>query len=128
MVNKVEIKTDKAPSAIGPYSQAVKTGNMLFISGQIPIDPSTGDLDNLSFEIQVTRVFDNLKAICECSGAKLNDIVKLNLYLTDLSKFNIVNGIMMNYFDKPYPARATVEVSKLPKDVDFEADAIVALK
>jgi len=127
-VNKVEINTNKAPSAIGPYSQAVKSGDMLFISGQIPIDPNTGNLDNLNFETQVARVFENLKAICEYSGAKLNNIVKINLYLTDLSKFNIVNEIMMNYFEKPYPARATVEVSRLPKDVDFEADAIVTLK
>lgn len=127
-MNKVEINTNKAPSAIGPYSQAVKSGDMLFISGQIPIDPNTGNLDNLNFETQVARVFENLKAICEYSGAKLNNIVKINLYLTDLSKFNIVNEIMMNYFEKPYPARATVEVSRLPKDVDFEADAIVTLK
>lgn len=128
MVNKLEITTDKAPSAIGPYSQAIQSGNMLFVSGQIPIDPNTGNLDNANFETQVYRVFNNLKAICEYSGANINDIVKINLYLTDLSKFSIVNEIMMSYFEKPYPARATVEVSRLPKDVDFEADAIVTLK
>ena len=127
MINKIEINTDKAPSAIGPYSQAIKAGDMLYVSGQIPIDPTTGKLDNDSFESQVMRVFENLKSICEYSGANINNIVKLNLYLTDLGNFNIVNDIMKVLFKKPYPARATVEVSKLPKDVEFEADAIVHL-
>lgn len=128
MNKKIEINTNKAPFAIGPYSQAIKVDKLLFISGQIPIVPITGEIDNKNFESQVRRVFDNIKAICEESNANINDIVKLNLYLVDLNKFNIVNEIMTSYFEKPYPARATVEVSRLPKDVQFEADAIVFLK
>tara|TARA_R110002126_G_C10489025_1_gene503102 strand:- start:10937 stop:11323 length:387 start_codon:yes stop_codon:yes gene_type:complete len=127
MSSKVEINTDKAPSAIGPYSQAIQVENILYISGQIPIDPITGDLDNSTFESQVIRVFENLKAICGGCNVSINNIVKINLYLTDLNQFNIVNGIMANYFQKPYPARTTVEVSKLPKGANFEADAIVKL-
>jgi len=126
MIKKV-IHTDKAPGAIGPYSQAVVVGNLVFISGQISIDPLTSQLDNQSIEKEIYRVFNNLKAICEACGASINNIVKLNLYLTDLSFFNLVNQIMSEFFAEPYPARAAVQVSALPKGVNFEAEAVLQL-
>lgn len=122
-VKKV-IYTNKAPEPIGPYSQAIDCGNMIFISGQIPINPETNQVENNTIEEQVTRVFKNLAAICEGANISLQHIVKLNLYLTNLSNFNIVNEIMANFFSAPYPARAAIEVSALPKGVDFEAEAV----
>lgn len=127
-MSKQVIYTPNAPKPIGSYSQAVRTGNMVFISGQIPINPETNELDNNSIVDEVVRVFTNLRAICEQVGASLSNIVKLNLYLTDLSNFNIVNEVMTEYFTEPYPARAAVEVSALPKGVSFEAEAIVVLE
>lgn len=127
-VVKQVIYSKQAPEPIGPYSQAIRYGNMVFISGQIPIDPATNELDNQRFESQVERVFKNLQAICEAAGATIQNIVKLNLYLTDLANFNVVNEIMAQYFDAPFPARAAVEVSALPKGVNFEAEAILVIE
>ncbi|MBP9722093.1 MAG: Rid family detoxifying hydrolase [Gammaproteobacteria bacterium] len=125
--NKKVIYTEKAPMPIGPYSQAVKTGNLVFISGQIAIDPTTNQLDIASIENEVLCVFNNLKAICEGAGSSINNIIKLNLYLTDLTNFSIVNDIMKQYFNEPYPARAVVEVANLPKGVRFEAEGVLQL-
>ena len=120
------ISTDNAPQAIGPYSQAVKTGNLIFISGQIPLDPKTGDIVDGSIEDQANQVLDNIKSICEAAGHGLEDIVKITIFLTDLSNFATVNEVMKNYFKEPYPARATVEISGLPLGVNVEIEAIVS--
>lgn len=121
------IHTDNAPAAIGPYSQAVKAGNMVFLSGQIPLDPATGEVVEGGVEVQARRAFDNLKAVCEAAGGSLADIQRLGLYLTDLGEFASVNAVMGEYFDAPYPARSTIEVPALPKGVAFEVDAIMVL-
>jgi reactive intermediate/imine deaminase len=122
--NKSIIQTDKAPQAIGTYSQAVKAGSMIFISGQIPIDPATGELRQETIEAEIDQVFKNLVAVAEAAGAKTQDIVKVNLFLTDLAYFGPVNEAMARYFSEPYPARAAVGVAALPKGVNFEAEAI----
>ncbi|PJK08687.1 reactive intermediate/imine deaminase [Lysobacteraceae bacterium NML95-0200] len=119
------IHTDLAPAAIGPYSQAVKSGQMVFLSGQIPLDPATGEVVAGDIEAQARRAFDNLKAVCEAAGGSLADIQRLGLYLTDLSQFAKVNAVMAEYFSAPFPARSTIEVSALPKGVLFEVDAIL---
>ena len=119
------IHTDKAPAAIGTYSQAVKCGNQVFISGQIPLDPETMEVVNDSFEAEAHRAFNNLSAICEAAGGSLQDIVKLNIFLTDLSNFATVNEIMSGYFSQPFPARAALGVASLPKDVSIEMDAVM---
>jgi 2-iminobutanoate/2-iminopropanoate deaminase len=124
-MTKEIIFTEKAPKAIGPYSQAVKAGGFLFVSGQIPINPETGDLMIASIEEQANQVILNLKSICEAAGSGLEDIVKLTIYLTDLGNFAKVNEAMLEYFLEPYPARATVEISALPLGVNVEMDAIV---
>ncbi|MDA9342838.1 RidA family protein [Gammaproteobacteria bacterium] len=124
-MTKEIIFTQKAPKAIGPYSQAVKAGGFLFVSGQIPINPETGDLMIASIEEQANQVILNLKSICEAAGSGLEDIVKLTIYLTDLGNFAKVNEAMLEYFLEPYPARATVEISALPLGVNVEIDAIV---
>ena len=124
-MTKEIIFTEKAPKAIGPYSQAVKAGGFLFVSGQIPINPETGDLMTSSIEEQANQVILNLKSICEAAGSGLEDIVKLTIYLTDLGNFAKVNEAMLEYFLEPYPARATVEISALPLGVNVEMDAIV---
>jgi len=124
-MTKEIIFTEKAPKAIGPYSQAVKAGGFLFVSGQIPINPETGDLMTSSIEEQANQVILNLKSICEAAGSGLEDIVKLTIYLTDLGNFAKVNEAMLEYFPEPYPARATVEISALPLGVNVEMDAIV---
>ena len=121
------IQTDKAPAAIGTYSQAVKTDNTVYISGQIPLDPATMEVVEGGIDAQITRVFDNLVAVAEASGGSLADAVKLTIYLTDLSCFPTVNEIMSKYFNEPYPARAAIEVSALPKGVGVEMDAILVL-
>ena len=120
------ISTDNAPQAIGPYSQAVKTANLIFISGQIPLDPKTGDIVDGSIEDQANQVLDNIKSICEAAGHGLEDIVKITIFLTDLGNFATVNEVMKNYFKEPYPARATVEISGLPLGVNVEIEAIVS--
>ena len=125
-MTKEIISTENAPQAIGPYSQAVKAGNLMFISGQIPLNPSTGDLISGSIEDEANQVLNNLKSICEAAGHSLEDVVKITIFLTDLSNFAIVNEVMKQHFEEPYPARATVEVSGLPLGVNVEIEAIVS--
>ena len=120
------IKTDKAPQAIGTYSQAVRHQGLVFISGQIPLVPDTMEIVEGGVEAQIRRVFENLSAICSVADGSLDDIVKLTVFLTDLANFPQVNAIMGQYFSAPYPARAAVEVSALPRGVDVEMDAILA--
>ena len=124
---KKPIFTSKAPAAIGPYSQAVQWGDVVFISGQIPLDPENGELNNATFEDETNQVLDNLEAICQEAGGTLDHILKLTIYLTDLSKFDVVNSIMASRFSEPFPARATLEISKLPKEVSIEIDAILSI-
>ena len=126
-MGKKIIQTDKAPRAIGTYSQAVKAGNTVYLSGQIPLNPSTMELVEDSMSAQIKRVFDNLKAVAEASGGNLQHIVKLNVYLTDLSHFALVNDIMSQYFKQPYPARAALGVASLPKGAAVEMDAIMVI-
>jgi reactive intermediate/imine deaminase len=127
MANKQIISTSNAPSAIGAYSQAVRTGNTVYISGQIPLDPVTMEVVGGGFEAEARRVFDNLKGVAEASGGGLNDVVRATIYMLDLSHFAKVNEIMAEYFDEPYPARAAVGVAQLPKGVAIEMDAILDL-
>ena len=126
-MTKEIISTENAPQAIGPYSQAVKAGNLMFVSGQIPLNPKTGDLVSDSIEEQAKQVLKNVQGICEAAGYSLDDIVKISIFLTDLSNFGIVNDVMKEYFSEPYPARATVEVSALPLGVNVEIEAIVLI-
>ena len=126
-MQKEIISTENAPQAIGPYSQAVKAGNLMFISGQIPLDPKTGDLVSESIDDQAKQVLNNIKSICEAAGQSIDDIVKISIFLTDLENFAIVNEVMKEYFAEPYPARATVEVSGLPLGVNVEIEAIVLI-
>ncbi|HLS05054.1 MAG TPA: RidA family protein [Wenzhouxiangella sp.] len=126
-MSKTPIKTTAAPAAIGPYSQAVKSGNTLYVSGQVPLDPATGELVDGDFRALVERVFDSLEAILKEAGGDLDSIVKLNIFLTDLAQFGVVNELMGEHFTQPYPARATVEVSALPKGVPVEMDAVAVL-
>ena len=124
---KKQVNTSSAPAAIGPYSQGVIAGNLLFVSGQIPLNPSDGSLVSDSLESQANQVFQNLRAIIQEAGTSFEHVLKLTIYLTDLENFAAVNKVMESYFHEPYPARATVEVSRLPKDVEVEIDAIVEL-
>ncbi|MDJ0656928.1 MAG: RidA family protein [Xanthomonadales bacterium] len=121
------IHSDQAPAAIGTYSQAVKVGNTVYLSGQIPLDPESMQLVEGDFKTQARRVFDNLSAVCRASGGSLANIVKLNIYLTDLANFGDVNEVMAEYFDAPFPARAALGVKQLPKDAVVEMDAVVVL-
>ena len=127
-MTKEIIQTNKAPQAIGTYSQAVKVGHTVYLSGQIPLVPETMTIIEGDIAAQITQVFDNLKSVVEAAGGDLGDIVKLNVFLTDLANFPIVNEIMGLYFQAPYPARAAIGVSALPKDVGVEMDAIMCLK
>lgn len=127
MTNKAVIQTETAPQAIGTYSQAVKVNNTVYLSGQIPLDPTTMALVDGSFSEQSHQVFKNLQAVCEAANGSLKDIVKLNIYLTDLSHFGVVNEVMAQYFQEPYPARAAVGVKELPKGAMVEADAIMVI-
>lgn len=120
------IATPNAPAAIGTYSQAVRVGDTVYLSGQIGLDPATMQMAD-GFEAQTVRVFDNLKAVAEAAGGSLADAVKLNIYLTDLSNFAKVNEIMARYFNEPYPARAAVGVKELPRGALVEADAVLVL-
>lgn len=124
-MSKEIIFTEKAPKAIGPYSQAIKANGFLFVSGQIPLNPETGDLMNASIEDQAEQVIKNLTSICEAANSTLSDIVKLTIYITDMKDFAVVNEAMLKHFKEPYPARATVEVSALPLGVNVEMDAIL---
>jgi len=121
------IQTDKAPQAIGTYSQAIKCNNTVYMSGQIPLVPETMVLAEGDMDVQITRVFDNLKAVAEAAGGTLQDIAKLNIFLTDLNNFALVNEVMARYFEQPYPARAAIGVASLPKGAEVEMDAIMEL-
>ncbi|MCU7939541.1 MAG: RidA family protein [gamma proteobacterium symbiont of Bathyaustriella thionipta] len=121
------ISTDKAPQAIGTYSQAVKVANTVYLSGQIPLIPETMEMVDGDMEAQIVRVFDNLTAVAQAAGGDLSDIAKLNIFLTDLSHFPLVNEVMARYFSQPYPARAAIGVASLPKDAGVEMDGVMEL-
>lgn len=125
MTNKAIIHTDHAPAAIGTYSQAVKVNNTVYLSGQIPLDPETMELVSEDIAAQISQVFDNLTAVCKAAGGDLSNIVKLNIFLTDLGDFPVVNEIMAQRFQEPYPARAAIGVRALPKGAMVEMDGIV---
>jgi reactive intermediate/imine deaminase len=124
---KTIIQTDAAPQAIGTYSQAVKVDNTVYLSGQIPLDPVSMEVVSGGIEAEITRVFDNLKAVAAASGGSLANVVKLNIFLTDLGNFPTVNEIMARYFQQPYPARAAIGVAALPKGVGVEMDAVLVI-
>ena len=126
-MSKQIIHSHHAPVAIGAYSQAVKVGNTVYLSGQIPLDPTTMTMVEGGMDAQIRRVFDNLSAVAEASGGSLNDFVKLNVFLTDLSYFALVNEIMARYFSEPFPARAVVGVASLPRGAGVEMDAVMVL-
>lgn len=128
MSNRSIINTDQAPAAIGTYSQAVKAGNTVYISGQIPLNPATMEMVTDSFEAQAVRVFENLKAIAEEAGGSLNECVKLTILLSDMDFFAQVNEVMSRYFQEPYPARAAFAVKALPKAADIEVDAVMVVQ
>ena len=121
------IASDRAPAAIGPYSQAIRAGTTVYLSGQIPLDPATGELVAGDIEAQAVRVFENLKAVAQAAGGNLSQAVKITIYLTDLGHFATVNTIMARYFAQPYPARATLGVAALPRGSAIEADAVLVL-
>lgn len=121
------IHTDKAPQAIGTYSQAVKVGGTVYLSGQIPLVPETMEMVEGDMEANIVRVFENLKAVAEAAGGSLADIAKLNIFLTDLNNFALVNEVMARYFQQPYPARAAIGVASLPKGAEVEMDAIMEI-
>lgn len=121
------IHSDHAPAAIGPYSQAVRCGNTVFLSGQIPLDPATGELLQADIAAETRRVFDNLAAVCAAAGGSFADIAKVGIFLTDLADFAAVNAVMAEYFQPPFPARATVQVAALPRGARVEIDAILVL-
>lgn len=125
-MSKKIISTDNAPAAIGTYSQAVQTGNLVFISGQIPLNPETCEMPD-DFAEQAHQVFKNLSAVCDAAGGTLNDLVKVNVFVTDLGKFATLNDVMGSYFTEPYPARAAVEVSALPKGCQVEIEGVLQL-
>lgn len=127
MTNKAIIHTDHAPAAIGTYSQAVKVNNTVYLSGQIPLDPETMELVSEDIAVQISQVFDNLTAVCKAAGGDLSNIVKLNIFLTDLGDFPVVNEIMAQRFQEPYPARAAIGVRALPKGAMVEMDGIVII-
>jgi reactive intermediate/imine deaminase len=127
-MTKTTISTTDAPAAIGTYSQAVRSGNLVFLSGQIPLDPATMEVVDGGIEEQVRRVFDNLEAVCRAAGGSLADLVKLNVFLTDMGDFPVVNEVMSAYFREPYPARAAVGVAALPRGVAVEMEAVMALE
>jgi len=126
-MNKKPIHSDNAPAAIGPYSQAIQAGNLVFLSGQIPLVPTTMEIVDGGFEARARQVFENLRAVAEAAGGSLNDIVKLTIFLTDLGEFATVNTVMESFFEQPFPARAAIGVASLPKGVDVEADAILVV-
>jgi len=126
-MSRQSIHTDAAPAAIGPYSQAVRSGQTVYLSGQIPLDPATGALVEGDIAAQTRRAFDNLKAVCEAAGGSLDGVVRLGLYVTDLGDFATVNAVMAEYFTAPYPARSTIQVSALPKGAVVEVDAVLVI-
>lgn len=127
MINKATINTEKAPAAIGTYSQAIKVNNTVYLSGQIPLDPESMELVQGGIESEINQVFNNLAVVCQAAGGDLNNIVKLNVYLTDLVNFSIVNTIMASHFEEPYPARAAIGINQLPKEAKVEMDAIMVI-
>lgn len=126
-MEKEIIQTQNAPQAIGTYSQAIKVDSTVYLSGQIALDPKTMALVGSDINMQVSQVFDNLKAVAQASGGSLADVVKLNIFLTDMNNFPIINEVMAKYFNEPYPARAAVGVASLPKGADVEMDAIMVI-
>lgn len=126
-MSKQAIHTDNAPAAIGTYSQAIRSGNLVFLSGQIPLVPETMEIVEGDFESRARQVFSNLAAVARAADGSLDDVVKLTIFLTDLDNFATVNAVMEDFFEQPFPARAAVGVASLPKGVDVEADAILAL-
>ena len=126
-MSRTTIRTSKAPSAIGTYSQAVRAGDTIYLSGQIPLDPASGEMTEGGIAEQVRRVFDNLKAVAEATGGSLNDVVKLNVYLLNIKDFPVINELMSGYFDEPYPARAAIGVAALPRGAAVEMDAVIYL-
>ena len=127
-MTKEIISTGQAPAAIGTYSQAVKVGNTVYLSGQIPLDPATMALVEGDIDVQIRRVFDNLSAVAEAAGGSFRDVVKLNVFLTDLGHFPRINAIMADYFSEPYPARAAIGVAALPRAASVEMDAVLILE
>ncbi|HEY8585771.1 MAG TPA: RidA family protein [Rhodanobacter sp.] len=126
-MSRTIISTDQAPAAIGPYSQAVRAGNTVYFSGQIPLDPATGAMVEGDVTAQTRRVFDNLTAVAAAAGGSLAQIVRVGIYVTDLANFAAVNAVMAEYFQQPYPARSTIEVNGLPKAAHVEVDAVMVL-
>lgn len=124
---RIALHSDQAPSAIGPYSQAVRMGNTVYFSGQVPLDPATGELVQGDITTQTRQVFENLKAVCTAAGGSFNDIARVGIYLTDLKNFSEVNAVMAEYFQAPYPARSTIEVKGLPRGAEVEIDAVMVL-
>lgn len=124
---RTPISTSNAPAAIGPYSQAVRAGDTVYFSGQIPLDPVSGEIVAGDITVQARRAFDNLKAVAEAAGGSLDDVVRVGLYVTDLGEFAQVNAVMAEYFEAPFPARSTIEVPALPKGARFEVDAVMVL-
>jgi len=126
-MSRQPISTDRAPAAIGPYSQAVRSGNTVYLSGQIPLDPATGELVQGDISLQTRRVFDNLKAVCEAAGGSLDQVLRVGIYVMDLADFAQVNAVMAEYFQAPYPARSTIQVAGLPRGARVEVDAVMQL-
>tara|TARA_B110000858_G_scaffold36836_1_gene41388 strand:+ start:2612 stop:2992 length:381 start_codon:yes stop_codon:yes gene_type:complete len=126
-MSKKAIHTDNAPAAIGTYSQAIEAAGLVFLSGQIPLVPATMEIVDGDFEVRARQVFENLQAVAEAAGGSLNNAVKITVFLTDLTNFAMVNSVMEDFFEQPLPARAAVGVASLPKGVDIEADAILAI-
>jgi len=126
-MSRTPVNTDLAPAAIGPYSQAIRAGNTVYLSGQIPLDPATGEIVSNDIEAQIAQVFDNLEAVARAAGGSLQAAVKINVFLTDLAHFPLINQTMEQRLKQPYPARAAIEVSALPKGVAVEADAILVI-
>lgn len=126
-MSKIVIATDKAPAAIGTYSQAVNHNGTVYLSGQIPLVPATMEIVSEDFEAQAVQVFENLKAVMEAAGGTLNDMVKVNIFLTDLGQFAKVNEVMARYFEQPYPARAAIQISALPRGAQIEIDGVAAV-
>ena len=121
------INSDQAPAAIGTYSQAIRTGNTVYLSGQIPLDPQTMQLCSYDIKLQIVQVLENLSAVCQAAGGSISNIVKLNVYLTDLTHFSMVNEAMSKYFNKPYPARAAIGVADLPRGSQVEMEGVMVL-
>lgn len=128
MNKKITVVTKDAPLPVGPYSQAVKTGNMFFLSGQIALDPKTNNLVTDTIENEIRQIFANMSAVAKANGGTLDHMIKLNIFLTDLGNFQLLNNIMMEYFTEPYPARSTIGVASLPKNVNVEVEGIMVVE